>query len=59
MVAVGNVTGGNLICATGVVVIRTTIPEGSIANGTIAIDAANNRLGVYYDGSWKFTGTLL
>jgi hypothetical protein len=59
MVAVGNVTGGNFICATGVLVIRTTIPAGPVANGTIAIDAANNRLGVYYDGSWKYSGTLL
>jgi hypothetical protein len=52
--AVGNVQGGNIVASTGVLVLNTSIPGGTPSNGTIAIDAANNRIGVYYSGSWKY-----
>ena len=50
--SVGNVTGGNLI-SSGVLVLSTTQP-GSAISGTIAIDSANNRIGVFYGGTWKY-----
>jgi hypothetical protein len=55
---VGNVTAGNLVATGGVVVVATTLATTNLANGTISIDSANNKLGVYYGGSWRYA-TLL
>jgi len=52
--SVGNVTGGNFVCTTGVLVLNTELATGAIANGTISIDSANNRIGVYYSGAWRY-----
>lgn len=54
-VVTGNVTAGNLISTTGILRINTTLPVGAVGNGTVSIDIANNRMGVYFANVWRYT----
>ena len=57
--AQGNITTSTNLIATGNVkanylILSNSLPVSSVANGTIAIDSANSRIGVYLNGSWKY-----
>lgn len=56
--ATGNVTTANLVSniatANYLIVGRNTLPTGTIPDGTIAVDAANSRIGVRIAGAWKY-----
>lgn len=44
----------NIASANYLIVDKSTLPTGTIPDGTIAIDAANSRIGVRISGAWKY-----
>lgn len=48
-----NIRGTN-VTSTGTLTMATSLP-GTPANGMLAIDIGNNRMGVYYNSSWRYT----
>lgn len=44
----------NIATANYLIIERSTLPTGTIPDGTIAVDAANSRIGVRINGAWKY-----
>lgn len=44
----------NIATANYFILERSTLPTGTIPDGTIAVDAANSRIGVRINGAWKY-----
>jgi hypothetical protein len=47
-------SGGILYAPQGHLIINTAMPTQNVLNGSIAIDQANSRLGVFYAGAWHY-----